>query len=159
MSSCCCPQHHKLKFLLIIDNTMAVAYITYIILYNKDYKEIGLFFKLFCFLFLLHVIFNDITVFSEKFYYLVYLKIIYCFCIILWVVLRYNSVEIQQIFPGNSIIIIGAILVLMIFISFLVEFFYIKEIKKQSNKKRNNNTHIAPLLIPDSQEDLIPPKV
>ena len=159
MSSCCCPQHHKLKFLLIIDNTMGVAYITYIILYNKDYKEIGLFFKLFCFLFLLHVIFNDITVFSEKFYYLVYLKIIYCFCIILWIVLGYNSVEIQQIFPGNSIIIIGAILALMIFISFLVEFFYIKEIKKKSNKKRNNNTHIAPLLIPDSQEDLIPPKV
>ena len=157
-SSCCCSQYSKLRYLLVNDNLLAAFDITFIISTINDYKRTGLLFYVYCYVFnylyLIHVIFNDITVFSEKFSYLVYLKIVYCFYIIICVIIGYNK---QSVIPSDRLILLAALLVFILFISFLVEFFYIREIKKNHNK--NKQTLTAPLIITDIEENLIPPAV
>lgn len=113
------------------------------------------------FIYVIHILFNDITCYKEKIPYLVYLKLLYCLneigqCILVCSILNNPLLDFEKIIPGFEMIkyfVKGFFIfafgleTLLLFISFIVELGYIKALKKQEDvEKTVNSTDIGTLV-------------
>lgn len=177
-SQCCCSKEGKKAFLIIYDTILGFLDLYSIYSNYRNISQCQLagqpvpflysYSMIISVVFIIHVIFNDATCFSEKLSFLVYLKILYSVCVIPEIVMVWNLADIMPVpeaWKGlldsiyKGILVFSAVMNFLFYIiSFLVEFYYIKELKASESLEKNvNNNGPIGVMYPQSNQGYIQP--
>lgn len=177
MAPCCCSTEGKKTCLLFYDTILGIlelnsiysninniqefkamnGYIPFIYVYSIIISSV----------FVIHVIYNDLTCFGEQFPILVYLKIVYSLCSIPYIFMLWNFFDyipipkewkgtLEAIYKG-LLIFIAFLNFVFYFISFLIEYYYIKEKKANDSLQSNVNNGPIGAMYPQSNQLYVQP--